>query len=108
MGEVQIFVTTHATYGWGDEQFRSMDLDSRAAKFIVVKNPMNHHLGYAGIAKERFIRDTPGPTPATLKHIHYQRLKRPYYPMDREIPDLTPTLYRGRTSGSSDGASFPD
>jgi hypothetical protein len=85
-----------------------MDLDSKAAKFIVVKNPMNHQLAYVGIEKQRFILDTPGPTPATLKHLRFQRLKRPYYPVDREIPDLTPTLYRGRDSGCSDSASFQD
>jgi len=108
VGEVQILITTHATYDWGDEQFGSMDLDSKAAKFIVVKNPMNHQLAYVGIEKQRFILDTPGPTPATLKHLRFQRLKRPYYPVDREIPDLTPTLYRGRDSGCSDSASFQD
>ena len=39
-GAVRILLSTHATYDWADEQFRSVDLDPAAAKFIVAKNPM--------------------------------------------------------------------
>ena len=39
------------------------------AKFVVVKNPMNYRLGYAGVFKEAYILDTPGPTPAVLHHV---------------------------------------
>jgi len=36
--------------------------------------------------------DTPGPTPPTLRHVQYRNLKRPYFPLDEEIPGLTPTI----------------
>jgi microcystin degradation protein MlrC len=89
---IQILITSNSTYDWADEQFRRMGMDTRRAKFIVVKNPMNHRWGYEGVYKERFILDTPGPTPATLTHIKYQRLQRPIYPLDRNIPNFSPTL----------------
>jgi microcystin degradation protein MlrC len=92
-GRVEVLLTTHATYDWADEQFRAAGLDARSAKFVVVKNPMNHRLGYASIARAAFILDTPGPTPAVLHHVRYQRLRRPYYPADREIPGLEPRVY---------------
>lgn len=93
-GNVQVLVMTHATYDWADEQFRSAGLDTRSAKFVVVKNPMNHRLAYAGIYKTAFILDTPGPTPAVMHKVNYQNVRRPYYPADKDIRGLRPTVYR--------------
>ena len=94
-GALKIVVATHATYDWADEQFRSMQLEPRTAKFIVVKNPMNYRFGYAGIAKAAFILDTPGPTPASVRGLQYEHMQRPYFPVDTEIPGLQPTVLRG-------------
>ena len=94
LGTVQVLITTNSTYDWADEQFRRMGMDTRRAKFIVVKNPMNFRLGYAGVYKERFVLDTPGPTPATLLHIQYQRLQRPFHPFDKDIPNFSPRIVR--------------
>ena len=69
-----------------------MELHPPDAKFIVVKNPMNYRLAYGEIAKAAFILDTPGATPATCRHLPYKYLKRPYFPLDTEIPRLTPTI----------------
>lgn len=84
-GAVQVLIATHATYDWADEQFQSMGLEARNAKFVVVKNPMNYRIGYSEIAKAAFILDTPGPTPATLRGVNYKNLARPYFPAD---PDM--------------------
>ncbi len=93
IGAIQVLVMTHATYDWADEQFRALGLDARAAKFVVVKNPMNHRLAYAGLYREAILLDTPGPTPAVMHHVSYQRLQRPYYPADRDIPGLKPRVF---------------
>lgn len=92
VGSIQILITTHATYDWSDEQFRSMELDTDGAKFIVVKNPMNFRVGYAGRYREFFILDTPGSTPGTLRNVRFKRLERPYFPADTDIPDFEPTI----------------
>lgn len=94
IGPVSVLITTHATYDWADEQFRSVDLDARQAKFVVVKNPMNHRLGYQGAYRAAYILDTPGPTPAVVNGLPYRRLARPYYPADREIPGLEAVVIR--------------
>ena len=47
VGTVSILL---ATYDWADEQFRCVDLDPAAAKFIAAKNPMNYHLAYSPLA----------------------------------------------------------
>ncbi len=92
VGQVQILITTYATYDWADEQFRAADLDPTAAKFVVVKNPMNFRVGYAGLYKACYILDTPGSTPATLRNVQFRNLKRPYFPADADIPGFEPKV----------------
>ena len=92
IGTIQVLIATHGTYDWADEQFRSMDMHPPDAKFIVVKNPMNYRIAYGEIAKASFILDTPGATPATCRHLPFKHLKRPYFPLDTEIPGFTPTI----------------
>jgi|AP95_1055475.scaffolds.fasta_scaffold02740_6 microcystin degradation protein MlrC len=92
VGRIRILITTHATYDWADEQFRTVDLDPASARFVVVKNPMNYHNVYDAMAKAVFILDTPGPTPATLRNAPFERMERPFYPADDDIPGLQPTI----------------
>ena len=102
IGVVEVLISTHATYDWADEQYRSMDMDTQKAKFIVVKNPMNYRVGYAGQFRKEFVLDTSGPTTAVLENVEFKRLRRPYYPKDKEIPDLEPVVY-GHLWGPSSG-----
>ena len=92
IGSVHVLITTCGTYDWADEQFQSVGLDASTARFIVAKNPMNYRWAYGTIARKTIVLDTPGPTPATLKHVEFQKLKRPYFPADLDIPDLQPTV----------------
>ncbi len=94
IGAIQVLITTYATYDWMDEQFSAMAMDPIAAKFIVAKNPMNYRQTYGAAAKAIFVLDTPGPTPATIRHVAYQRLQRPYFPLDAQIEGLTPTILK--------------
>jgi microcystin degradation protein MlrC len=94
-GNVDILVTSFATYDWADEQFRAVGMDPAAARFVVVKNPMNYRVGYAGRFVAAYVLDTPGATPASLRHVRFSRLERPYFPADEEIPGLEPALLRG-------------
>jgi microcystin degradation protein MlrC len=94
IGSVRVILMSRATYDWSDEQIRAVGLDPLAVKFIVAKNPMNYRLAYGAIAKSTIVLDTPGPTPATLKHVKFQKLRRPYFPADSDIPGLEPTILR--------------
>ena len=92
--EIQILITTHATYDWRDEQFQSLGVEPAGAKFVVAKNPMNYHNVYDELAKAIFILDTPGPTPATLRNVQLKNMARPYFPLDPEIENLVPAIYQ--------------
>ncbi|MFN7921588.1 MAG: M81 family metallopeptidase [Bryobacteraceae bacterium] len=96
VGNVEILITTFATYDWADEQYRALGMDPEGARFIVVKNPMNYRVGYADRFNAAFVLDTPGPTPASLRNVQFQRLARPYFPADEDIDGLEPTVVRGR------------
>ncbi len=96
IGSVHVLITTYGTYDWADEQFQSVGLDASTARFVVAKNPMNYRQPYGDIAREMIILDTPGPTPATLRHVKFKSLRRPYFPADPEIPGLQPTVLSGR------------
>ena len=92
IGAIKVLVTSHSTYEWRDEQFRSVGLQPAAAKFLVVKNPMNFRLAYEQIAKATLVLDTPGPTPITMKNVSYSHMARPYFPADAQIANLRPTI----------------
>ena len=92
IGAIHVLVMSRATYDWSDEQFRSVGLDPSKAKFVVAKNPMNYRLAYGDIAKANLVLDTPGPTPATLRHVEFEKLERPFFPADSDIPGIRPTV----------------
>ena len=92
VGAIQILITTHATYDWADEQYRSMQMIPSEAKFVVVKNPMNYHISYGKIAVGTFILDTPGPTPATMRNAKHKQIELPYFPAIEDIPELCPII----------------
>ena len=94
IGPIDVMIASHPTYDWNDEQFQSVSLDARKAKFVVVKNPMNFQMAYGSLTKAAYILDTPGPTPATLKNVKFRRLSRPYFPADAEILGLAPRIYQ--------------
>ena len=92
LGSIELLVMSQPTYDWGDEQFRSVGMDVRRAKFIGVKNPMNYRHAYRDLMKAAFIVDTPGPTPAHVRNLNFERMQRPFFPLDEEIPDLEITV----------------
>ena len=36
------------------------------------------------------VLDTPGSTPATLRHVRFKKLKCPYFPADTVVPGMEP------------------
>ncbi len=98
-GGIEICIATHPTYEWCGEQLASLGVDTTDAKFVVAKNPMNYHMVWP--SAKAFVLDTPGPTPATLRHLPVKRLQRPYFPLDPEIQNLEPVVYRGNQTRRS-------
>ena len=83
-GPVRVLVSTHASYEFADEQYRAAGLDVRAARFVVVKNPMNFRRAY-DFAAATYILDTPGPTTPNLRSLSWTKNRRPFYPLDDDF-----------------------
>jgi microcystin degradation protein MlrC len=92
VGNVEILIATHPTYDWADEQYASLGMETRAAKFVIVKNPMNYRVGYRDLQRAAFVLDTPGATTAFPEKADLPLLTRPFFPKDREL-SFEPTVY---------------
>ena len=88
IGSIQVVIMSRPTYDWADEQYRTMGLDVRRAKFVGVKNPMNYRLAYRDVAQAAFIVDTPGPTPASVRRLPFRKMARPFFPLDEDGPAI--------------------
>lgn len=91
-GGLQIVIATHPTYEWTGEQYGSVGVDVTAPKFAVVKNPMNYRMVYPD-APAVIVIDSPGPTPASVRSLPFERMQRPFFPLDDDIAGLRPTVF---------------
>jgi microcystin degradation protein MlrC len=64
--------------------YRSIGLEPREARIVVVKTASGFRSGYADIAKAIYILDTPGFCPPNLRQLTYTRAPRPLYPLEPE------------------------
>jgi microcystin degradation protein MlrC len=95
VGSISILLTSNSTYEWADDQYRSVGLDPRMVKLVVVKMPVNFKMSYQGVMKAYFILDTPGPCSANLRAYDYKLIPRPTYPFDlieQPVYRMYPTL----------------
>ncbi len=97
IGSIHLLVMSYPTYDWAYEQYESVGLDPRAAKFVGVKNMMNFRRGYADIMKAFFVCALPGPTPIDYRTLPYQRVRRPIYPLDELPGEARITFAQSRT-----------
>jgi microcystin degradation protein MlrC len=81
VGAVDVLVASRSAYEYGDEAFRAAGIDTRAKKFVVVKNPMNYQQAYTDAAA-MYVLDTPGPTTPNLAALPWRRVERPLFPLD--------------------------
>ena len=92
-------MTSHATYGWADEQYRAADLDPGRATFVGVKNMLDCRHGYRDAMTGSVVHDCPGPTPIHPRRLPYRRVRRPIYPLD-EATDPPLLDCESRTEGT--------
>ena len=88
---LQIVIASHPTYEWTGEQYGSVGVDARTPKFAVAKNPMNYRMVYPDAPV--IVIDSPGPTPASVRSLPFERMQRPFFPLDDDIPGLRPIVF---------------
>ena len=75
--------------------------DPRLARRLA-RLPAEEYWDNRGISKGALVVDTPGPTPASVRHFPYRRMKRPFFPLDPDIPGLQPTVFLSELPPSVD------
>jgi len=93
VGGVHVCVATHPTYEWCGEQYDAFGIHVSNMKIIVAKNPMNYGMAFSACSDLMMVLDTRGPTPATCRHLPFQRITQPSFPwqddFDEHIKVLT-------------------
>ena len=71
------------------ELYRSLGIEPRSAKFIVVKSSVHYRACHEPIAKEIIELDTPGLTSPRLRGFKFSKIRRPIFPLDFEMLGIT-------------------
>ena len=79
VGPVSIVVMEKPTMLWDPQVYRSVGLEPKNAKIVVVKSPV---AAYKDIAREMMFVDTLGASSPHLNRLPYARAKHPLYPFE--------------------------
>lgn len=89
VGAISVLVTERPSFTVDPAFFRSVGLEPRDAKIVVVKSPLQFRDGYGGFARALWVVDTPGPSTANFARLDWQHLTRPIFPFDDDFePDI--------------------
>lgn len=85
VGTISILVTERPAFTVDPALYRSVGLEPRDAKIVVVKSPLQFRASYGAYAKALWVVDTPGPSTARLTRLPWQNLSRPLFPFDDDF-----------------------
>jgi microcystin degradation protein MlrC len=84
IGPIRVLVHEKTAYSHDPAIFRSVGLEPRQARVVVVKSPTQFRACYEPIAKKIYAVETPGICTVRLLSLTYLRVPRPIYPFDPE------------------------
>jgi microcystin degradation protein MlrC len=82
IGEIDLVTCSLKSMTIDPALYRSVGLEPRDARIVVVKTASGFRSGYADIAKAIYILDAPGFCPPNLRQLDYKRAPRPLFPLD--------------------------
>jgi len=89
VGSIAVLVTERPAFTVDPAFYRSVGLEPRDAKIVVVKSALQFRDGYGPFAKAMWVVDTPGPSTANFKRLDWKHLSRPLFPFDDDFePDI--------------------
>jgi microcystin degradation protein MlrC len=85
---VDVIITEKRIQPTDLELYRSVGIDPTQKKILVVKSAVHFRASHEPIAVKIIEVDTPGIHSARLSAFHYQKLRRPIFPLDIELLDI--------------------
>lgn len=82
VGGIEIILTERRIQPYDAQVLRSVGIEPTARKLIALKSAVHFRADYTPIAHQILDVDTPGVHSPNLFSYHYQRLRRPVYPLD--------------------------
>ena len=89
IGSIDVIVTEKRHYPTDLQFYRSLGIEPTEKKFIVIKGMTHFRSSHEPISKEIIYLDTPGLTSLRLAGFGFKKLRRPIFPLDREMLGLT-------------------
>ena len=83
-GNLTLLLTSRPTPPMDLGQWTSQGIDPGSFSYLGVKAAVAHRGAYEPIAARLLSADTPGPCTSLLETLHFQRVRRPVYPLDAE------------------------
>jgi microcystin degradation protein MlrC len=82
IGRIALVVMERAVIQWDPELYRSVGLEPRDARIVIVKSPAAFRAAYEPLAAEVAVIDAPGVCSPNLRALPFVRARRPIYPLD--------------------------
>jgi microcystin degradation protein MlrC len=85
VGGVQLVLTSIKCMPGDLQQLRSIGIEPTEQHIIVVKAAVRWRGGYEPVMKHAILVDTPGICTANLDSLDFRHIRRPLFPLDRDI-----------------------
>ena len=97
VGSISVLATERPAFTVDPAFFRSVGLEPREARIVVVMSPFQFRDSYRGFARMLCVVDTPGPSTPRLERLECRHVSRPLYPVDADLgPEIQTTIGAGR------------
>jgi microcystin degradation protein MlrC len=94
---IAVLATERPAFTFDPALYRSVGLEPRDAKIVVVKSPLQFRDGYGGFARACWVVDTPGPSTARVERLDWRHRSRPLFPFDDDFePEIRAVVGPGR------------
>jgi microcystin degradation protein MlrC len=100
VGRIAVLATERPAFTFDPALYRSVGLEPRDAKIVVVKSPLQFHDGYGGFARACWVVDTPGPSTARVERLDWRHRSRPLFPFDDDFEPEIRAVVGSRRDGA--------
>jgi microcystin degradation protein MlrC len=102
VGRISVLATERPAFTFDPALYRSVGLEPRDAKIVVVKSPLQFRDGYGGFARACWVVDTPGPSTARVERLDWRHRSRPLFPFDDDFePEIRAVVGPGRDAAEA-------